>query len=150
MPDPAYSLLAQVIRSGADVVAVAAGGCLGAVSRLGLSELIKRSIPGVFPTATLLVNVIGCVILGCLMTVFAAQPPDGQSAPPIWLSQRMRLLLTTGLLGSFTTFSTFGYETFDLLRRDEPILAVLNIAGHVLTGLCGIWIGYLIGRHWAA
>jgi len=148
MSDPVYSLLAQVVRSGTDVVAVAAGGCLGAVSRLGLSELIKRYIPGIFPTATLLVNVIGCVLLGCLMTVFAAHPPDGQSANPIWLSNRARLLLTTGLLGSFTTFSTFGYETFDLLRRDEPILAILNIAGHVLTGLCGIWIGYLIGRNW--
>ncbi|MEO1999928.1 MAG: fluoride efflux transporter CrcB [Planctomycetaceae bacterium] len=147
MSDPTHSLLAQVARSGPDVVAVAVGGCLGAVSRLGLSELIKRYVPGMFPTATLLVNVTGCVLLGCVMTVFAAQSPDGQPQASIWFSHRARLLLTTGLLGSFTTFSTFGFETFDLLRRDEPILASLNIAGHVLTGLLGIWIGYLIGRH---
>ena len=146
MADPTHSLLAQVARSGPDVLAVAVGGCLGAVSRLGLSELIKRWVPGLFPTATLLVNVIGCVLLGCMMTVFAAHPLDAQTPTPFWLSNRFRLLVTTGLLGSFTTFSTFGYETFDLLRRDEPILATLNIAGHVLTGLLGIWIGYLLGR----
>lgn len=113
------------------LVWVGMGGFVGAVLRYLTSLWAHRLVTGPFPVGTLLVNVVGCLCIGVLMT----RIDQGHFAP------ETRLFLTAGLLGALTTFSTFGYETFDLLRDGMPGLAAANVALNVLVGLVAVWLG---------
>lgn len=95
---------------------------------------IQRLSPGgSFPLGTLGVNVIGCLVIGLL---------GGWADNRGLFSPEMRLLIFIGLLGGFTTFSTFGYETLALLR-DGQLLATAGYVGlHLILGLAAVWIGY--------
>jgi len=86
-----------------------------------------------FPVGTLVVNVLGCLVIGVLGAI-------GQHVQP-W-SPGARLFLFTGILGGFTTFSAFGYETFELLRSGAAALAALNVLAQVAAGLAAVWAGY--------
>lgn len=94
-----------------------------------------------FPYGTLAVNVIGCLLIGVLTELASIR---GALTPEI------RALLVTGVLGGFTTFSTFGLETMNLLRDGQLTLALLNMGISLLTGLGAVWSGltlaYLIWR----
>jgi CrcB protein len=102
---------------------VAAGGMLGAVARYGLTGWISTKNRGTFPWGTLAVNVIGSFIIGFFLYLalerFAWRPE--------W-----RLFFAVGTLGAFTTFSTFSYETVELMRAGSYLLAVASIGGNLV------------------
>jgi CrcB protein len=114
------------------IFAVGIGGFLGAIGRYGLSGVAHRLYTGSFPLGTFTVNVAGCFLLGSLMTLVE----DRQL-----FSANTRLLLTIGLLGSFTTFSTLGYETLQLVRDRVFHLAILNILANVVLGIAAVILG---------
>jgi len=112
---------------------IGTGGFLGAVARYWLSGLAHRFGAGFsFPLGTFVVNVIGCLLIGVLMGVVE----DRQA-----LSANVRLFLFMGLLGSFTTFSTLSYETYDLFRSGELVAALAYVAGSALIGLAAVALG---------
>lgn len=120
-----------------DLVSIGAGGAIGSVLRYIASGWIQRAdLWGSFPAGTLAVNVLGCTAIGLLGGLSDARSVLGPTA---------RLFLFIGLLGGFTTFSSFGYETLALLRAGEAAKAVLNAAASLLLCLAGTWIGYGVG-----
>ncbi|MGE5361788.1 MAG: fluoride efflux transporter FluC [Bacteroidales bacterium] len=116
---------------------VAAGGALGSVARYGLDGFVLRLASPYFPSGTFVVNAVGCLVFGAIMG-FA----DGRSL----LTPTGRLFLLIGLLGGFTTFSTFTFETFQLVRGGEYLRGALNAGGQVVVGYLGMWAGYVAVR----
>lgn len=114
---------------------VGLGGLLGAMARYGVSGLVHRGLNASFPYGTLAVNVIGCLVIGSVLYLVEARS---------MLSTHVRLFLATGILGGFTTFSSFGYETLELLRSQEVLLAVVNVLANVLLGLGAVWLGWTL------
>jgi CrcB protein len=113
------------------------GGGIGALARYGVTETAAYLIgrPWV-PVATLVVNVVGCFVIG----VASARIGRGDVS---WLIAN-KPLLVTGFCGGLTTFSTFGLETLELLQR-RPALAGLLVLAHVLGGLFAVWLGQRLG-----
>jgi CrcB protein len=102
-----------------DLLIVGLGGALGAIARFELGGLVLHHTLGwKFPTATFVVNVLGCAVIGVLAALAERHDAFGPE---------MRLLLFTGVLGGFTTFSAFGLETAYLLRRGELATAAANV-----------------------
>jgi CrcB protein len=117
------------------ICSVGTGGFLGAVLRYVLSGWVQnRSGSIVFPYGTAAVNLTGCFCIGLLTYLVEARS---------FLSVETRSFLLIGLLGSFTTFSTFGSETFSLLRSGRIDLAALYAGGQVAAGLLLVWLGRL-------
>lgn len=120
-----------------NVIAVALGGSVGALMRFGVSTGIANLFGRAFPYGTMVANVLGCLMMGILYVVML----ERMAVAPEW-----RAAIQTGMLGAFTTFSTFSIETMLLIENGEAVRAVLNI---VLTlGLClsAVWLGMLMGR----
>jgi len=122
-----------------DILLVGSGGFLGSVARFLLGSAIMR-VPTdgagrSFPLGTLAVNVIGCLIIG----VLAGAGSRGNA-----FTEDIRRFLFTGVLGGFTTFSAFGYETFMLAREGRWSLAAANVMLQVAAGLFAVWLGYRI------
>jgi fluoride exporter len=117
-------------------VGVAGAGAIGALARWGLSTAIGSRLSG-FPWGTLVVNVTGSFLLGLLFVLLTERV---ESTPA------MRLTLMTGLLGAYTTFSTFSFETFRLLEDGAYGAAALNVAGNLTLGLVAVALGVTIGR----
>jgi fluoride exporter len=116
---------------------VFAGGGLGATMRYYLSGAVYRFLPSDFPYGTLFVNITGCFTIGLLMTLMEER----------FLSDpALRIFLTIGILGGFTTFSSFSYETVALLRDAEFLRASFNIAASVFGCLAATILGMFIGR----
>lgn len=118
---------------------IACGGALGAVARYGLSGVGQRLTDGVFPVGTLLVNVTGCAAIGVLAALFAG---------PAIVREEVRLALMVGFLGGFTTFSTFGFETFSMLAERAWWPAATNVLVSNLAGPLAVWLGYRLGVAW--
>jgi CrcB protein len=116
---------------------VATGGAVGSVARYLLQLAVARHFTTPFPLGTLLVNVLGCLLIG----LFYALAEKGTISTP-----ELRLLLTTGFCGGFTTFSTFSYETLTLLENGEYVLAALYVAGSVFLGLLATFAGVALVR----
>lgn len=122
-----------------DLVYVGLGGLIGSVGRYLASGAAHQIFPGLyFPIGTAVVNIIGCFLIGIL---------TGLAEMRNLLSPEMRLFLLIGLLGGFTTFSTFGHETLALLRDGQLLHAVGNVLIQVVIGLSGVWLGYTIARY---
>ncbi len=119
------------------VAAVAAGGGTGAVLRYGAAGIVQRWTGDDFPYGTLVVNVLGSLVLGFIM-----QLAEMKTGPDPWV----KLFLTVGLCGGFTTFSTFSLESFRLLQDGSYLLAAGNITGSLLLCLFGIWSGVILAR----
>ena len=120
------------------ILLVALGGALGSVARYKLSGLVlQNTIDWRFPAGTFAVNVIGCLVAGVLA---------GLAERHEFFTPDTRLLLFTGVLGGFTTFSAFGLETMLLLRRGEVLVAGSNIVLSVIAGIAALWIGLLVTR----
>jgi len=117
------------------VLLVGLGGFFGAICRYGLSLYLKEHVKGVFPLATLMVNVVGCFFLGVILTYILNRSNSGQVLSP---------MLTIGFLGALTTFSTFGHETLLLLQQGKSTIALVNIALNVIVGLIAVMIGQLV------
>lgn len=115
------------------------GGSLGAVSRWGLHQWIDARFGAAssFPWGILVVNVGGCFLFGWLFSLLEGKP---------WCTDAIRLAVFTGFLGSFTTFSTFGWNTLELLKGGHTGMALANIAASVLIGILAVWAGVLLGR----
>ena len=112
---------------------VALGGAFGSVARFKLSGLmLHHTIDWRFPAGTFTVNVVGCLIAGVLAAL--AEKHD-------FFQADLRLLLFTGFLGGFTTFSAFGLETMYLLKRGDITIAAANVLLSVALGLAALWIG---------
>ena len=112
------------------ILYVALGGMLGSVGRFLTSELMRRWAPkSAVPLGTLAVNVIGCFVIGWLLL--------GRKS----IGEDMRLFLVVGVLGGFTTFSAFGYETLGLFQEDKRFAAFANIAANMVLGLGAVWLG---------
>ena len=109
---------------------VIAGAAAGAPLRYFLGTRFVTE-PGAFPWATFLVNITGCLAIGFIL---------GLSESRGSLSREARLLLVTGFLGSYTTFSAFGWETYSLLRDDHLLRASLNAGGSVVLGILAVWL----------
>ena len=118
------------------IVFVGAG--IGGALRHGVNVWAVRAFGFGFPFGTLIVNVLGSFLIGLLAGFFAYRAG--------LVPQHARLFLTTGVLGGFTTFSSFGLQTFTLLRDGEFGFAVLNIAASNLVGLLLVWAGYTLAR----
>lgn len=118
-------------------IAIASGGALGAVLRYATSTLIYNKFGQGFPYGTLGVNIIGSFIMGCLYILLIER---------LSVATEWRSFLLIGLLGAFTTFSTFSLETLNLMFSGEITKAMLNIALSVILCLFAAWFGVLIGR----
>ncbi len=119
-----------------EILLVGVGGFLGAISRLGMSYLIRQYSQHPFPLATLIINILGSVAIGLFFEFFKHHP----------LLPTLTLFLVIGFLGSFTTFSAFSFETVELLRKDELYLASLNVAGNLILCIVGVGLGDWLGR----
>jgi CrcB protein len=119
-------------------LAVAVGGALGSVARHGVNHLVHVRWPLMrFPLATMIVNVTGCLVIGVLAgLVISGRLP---------LRFYWREFVFVGILGGFTTFSTFGLDTITLLRSQSTGAAIWNVAGQVVLGLLAVQIGIALG-----
>ena len=118
-------------------LAIGVGGGYGAMARHGVNHLLVGRGGYGFPLGILVVNVSGCLVIGLLAGVIATTRLE--------VSLVARHLLITGLLGGFTTFSSFGLDTFTLARGGHLPLALTNVAASVLLGLAAVWTGFAIG-----
>lgn len=117
------------------LLAVAVGGALGAVCRHLVNQLCSRFQ---FPLGTLTVNVVGCFLIGLLITL-------RMSNDQRW-DEVTHSALTIGFLGALTTFSTFGFESHSFFSNQQHGLALLNIGSNMLLGLLAVYGGIEVGR----
>lgn len=116
-------------------MSVAAGGAIGASARYSVATFVVSTAK--FPWATLCVNVIGCLLAGIIGTWFLMRAP---------VSINMQLLVTTGILGGFTTFSAFSLETLRLAESGQWSLAGANVVINMLGSLIAVYCGWLLAR----
>lgn len=113
------------------------GGFLGSVGRYWISTLVYKTTGESFPYGTLTVNILGSLIIGMAMTLledrFLSQP-------------ELRLFLIVGVLGGFTTFSSFSFETVALLKAGNFLFASANVVVSVIVCLTATWVGTIIGK----
>ena len=122
-----------------NVLLVGAGGAIGAIGRYALGGLAHRWVGMAFPAGTFLVNAAGCLLFGWIA---------GLGTERVFLSAPARMFLLIGILGGFTTFSAYAYETIALARDGQWTLAAVNALGQVAAGLAGVWLGAAAGRAW--
>jgi len=119
-------------------LSVLAGGALGTGLRYSLSTLIYSGIKEpTFPYANLVINVSGSLMIGILAELFETR---------LLISPTIRIALLTGVLGGYTTFSSFSFETYSLLRDGEVWRGMVNAAGSVVLGLAAVWLGVRIAQ----
>ncbi len=120
------------------IILVLFGGAVGTGFRYGLSSLVYSRIESpAFPYANLIINVSGSFAIGVLAELFNER---------VLVSPAIRVALLTGLLGGYTTFSSFSHETFSLIRDGEWFRATLNAVGSVLLGLIAVWLGVRLAQ----
>lgn len=125
-----------------NILLVGIGGFIGSVMRYLASGYVQQTTKSVdFPYGTLAVNVIGCFIIG-----FLAQLAESRGV----FTSESRLFVFTGILGGFTTFSSFGNETINLVRDSQMMNAFANVGANLVIGLFAVWLGrtvsYMIWR----
>lgn len=121
------------------LIFIAVGGSAGALLRYGISGWVQRLTGSSFPWGTLVVNVVGCFAIGLCGALLAGP----------YLDDKFRPLVMIGILGSFTTFSTFGYETFEQINDGQFARAGFNILLANVAGLAAVWLGYRLTEQWA-
>jgi CrcB protein len=117
-------------------LSVAAGGAIGAAARYGLSLLFFKTLAP-FPFATFFINITGSFLIGFLFVFFSDR---------LDVNENLRLALTIGFLGAYTTFSTFEFETFMLMRERQLTMAILYVSLSFSVGLIGVAAGFWFGR----
>lgn len=120
-----------------NLLIIALGGALGAVSRFLLGNGVSRALGSALPYGTFVINIVGCFAMGLLMTIIV----DREMLPAAW-----RLFLCVGFLGGFTTFSSFGYEALMLLTEGKLLAALAYVGGSVVLGLVAAAAGVLCAR----
>lgn len=109
------------------------GGAIGSTARYLVSALVLRATTPYFPYGTFVVNVLGCALFGAIV---------GLAQHRVALSPDARAFLLVGVLGGFTTFSTFAFDTLSLLRDAQPAAALVNALGQLLVGVAAVWVGF--------
>jgi CrcB protein len=120
-----------------NLLLVATGGALGSVARYLLSTVILRATGSLFPLGTFAVNAVGCLVFGAIA---------GAASQRVQIAPELRVFLLVGVLGGFTTFSSYAFESFSLVRDGQFLAASLNIVGQVVCGLAGVWVGFVVTR----
>ncbi len=115
------------------IILIGLAGLIGTLCRYWLSGIVTRQYGETFPWGTLVVNVVGCFLAGCFFHLMAERS---------FFRPTLRHVILVGLLGGFTTFSSFGLQTFTLLREGKLALAALNVTLSNLLGLLMLWVGY--------
>jgi fluoride exporter len=113
------------------------GGGIGSVCRYAMATALQRNLPGPFPAGTFFVNLLGCFLIGLVGALGferAAISPDA------------RIFIMVGIIGGFTTFSAFAWETLSLLSLRDILRASCYVGGSVFLGLLGTWLGRALGR----
>ena len=118
-------------------VLIGIGGILGANARYLVSVWAARRIGSSFPYGTLIVNLSGSLLLGFTATAIVGR---------VVYEREIRLLVSIGFLGAYTTFSTFAFESVGLIRRRAYVLATVNVLGSAVPGMLGAWIGAMVAR----
>lgn len=125
------------------ILFIGLGGAIGSIGRYCVQGWAQRLIEGThaasWPVGTLVVNILGCFLIGVLSGLFAS---------PIFIREEYRIGLTVGILGGFTTFSTFGLESFHLLNNGQYRLLFANIFSSCAVGLLAVVIGYRLAERW--
>lgn len=119
------------------LIAIGVGGALGSVLRFLLSTWTHTFTGRAFPYGTLTVNVLGCLAMGFLFVMFLERFADNA----VW-----RAAVLIGVLGGFTTFSSFSIETFNLIEQGEVLKALANVTLSVVLCLSATWLGVIVGR----
>ena len=118
------------------ILLVGIGGAFGSILRYLTSVWVARSFLHIFPLATLLVNVLGCLLIGLLVGIFDRQQLS---------SRELQYLFITGFCGGFTTFSAFSLENVALLEN-HTALAIIYIAASIILGIGAVWLGLYLSR----
>jgi CrcB protein len=124
-------------RASMSYLIVFLGGGLGAAARHGVNLLAARLVGTGYPFGTFGINVLGSFLMGVIAEYFALK--SGMSQP-------LRLLLTTGIMGGFTTFSTFSLETALLVERDQFVAAGIYVAASIMIGIGALFAGLAVVR----
>jgi CrcB protein len=118
-------------------ILVGVAGLIGTLLRYWLSGLVARQYGETFPWGTLVVNLVGCFLAGAVFYVTEER---------FLISPTLRTVILIGFLGGFTTFSSYGLQTFTLLRDGEIGWAAVNIAASNVFGLFMVWTGYVVSK----
>lgn len=118
-------------------VLIALAGGAGALSRYGLAGLVQRLAGGSFPLGTFVVNMLGCLLFGLVWGLLEERAAFGPQA---------RVIVLTGFMGAFTTFSTFAFESVALMRAGQWLFAAVNVAGQNLIGFIVLFAGLKLAR----
>jgi len=113
------------------------GGGIGAAARFFIGSLVGRFYSAIFPAGTFLINITGSFLIGLLMTLFLNRPA---------FHANWRLFLVTGILGGYTTFSSFEWEALTNLRSGAEAIGLLYMVSSVVIGLAAAWAGFFIAN----
>lgn len=116
---------------------IAAAGAAGTLSRYAVSGVVQRLCGEKFPWGTVAVNALGCFLFGLAWALAEER---------LVISGQTRFIVLTGFMGAFTTFSTFAFETGELVRDSEWLLAAGNLVGQNLLGLACVFLGLFVVR----
>lgn len=122
-----------------NLLLIGLGGAVGTLLRYGVTVTVSHALPR-FPYGTLTVNVVGCLLIGLLGRLFT----DNAAVPEAW-----RLAIIFGVLGGFTTFSSFGYDTLKLMQDGRATTAIINVVLSNGLGLAAVVLGYWAAKPWA-
>ena len=118
-------------------ILIGLAGLAGTLLRYWLAGFVARQYGETFPWGTMAVNLIGCFITGAVFYLTEER---------FLISPAVRTVILIGLLGGFTTFSSYGLQTFTLMRDGEFGMATLNVAVSNVVGLMMLWVGYVLGK----
>ena len=132
------------MHTAVQILLVAVGSALGGLTRWGVSLWFERKLGPAFPWGTLFINLTGSLFLGWFATVLSEKLVLSGSS---WLRpDDLRLLVAVGLTGAYTTFSTFEWETFQLIRDGSFARAFYNVGGSFLAGLLAVFLGVMLAN----
>jgi len=125
-----------------EIFVVGSGGFIGSILRYLVTKTVQNNFPATqFPYSVMLANLLGCFLIGLL---------SGLSLERIPLTPNLRLFFIVGILGGFTTFSSFSLDAYNMLNTNDLsilIFALLHILAHVILGITAVYLGLLIGKN---